>query len=79
LVYHVADTTAFSNDLTNGLSILTSQGGERVRVDLGKGAIIDATGAPSRLVSNRLDIITSNGVIHGIDKVLIPQVILDAL
>jgi transforming growth factor-beta-induced protein len=78
LLYHVVDGCAFSNDLRDGLEIKTLQG-ESVEVDLKNLSILDKTGEPSPLVPDFLDVLTSNGIVHGIDKVLLPQEILDAL
>jgi len=78
LLYHVVDGCAFSNNLEDGLQIPTLQG-ESVEVDLDNLQIIDKTADPSGLIPAALDILTSNGVVHGIDKVLLPQEILDAL
>ncbi len=78
LLYHVVDGCAFSNDLRNGQMLTTLQG-EKLRVDLRNLAIIDKTGMPSKLVPGGLDILTSNGIVHTIDKVLLPDVILQSL
>ena len=78
LRYHVvAGTAAYSTDLSNGQMIETAQG-ESVTVNLTAGVFIqdktdvDASVAPA-------DIAASNGVVHVIDKVLLPQEALDAL
>ena len=78
LKYHVvAGTAAYSTDLSNGQMIETAQG-ESVTVNLTAGVFIqdktdvDASVAPA-------DIAASNGVVHVIDKVLLPQEALDAL
>ncbi|MCK0147776.1 fasciclin domain-containing protein [Arenibacter sp. F26102] len=78
LKYHVvAGTAAFSTDLSDGQMIETAQG-ESVTVSLSGGVFIqdktdvDAAVAPA-------DIAASNGVVHVIDKVLLPQEALDAL
>jgi transforming growth factor-beta-induced protein len=78
LLYHVVDGCAFSNDLRNGLEIETLQG-ESVEVDLKNLSILDKTGDPSPLVPGLLDVLTSNGIVHGINKVLLPDAILNAL
>ncbi len=78
LLYHVVDGCAFSNDLSNGQSFTTLQG-ESVTVDLNNLALEDKSGTPSGLVADCLDILTSNGIVHTIDKVLLPQAIIDAL
>lgn len=78
LLYHVIDGCAFSNDLTDGMTVETLQG-ESLTIDLANLAIQDKTTDSSGLITSSLDILTSNGVIHAIDKVLLPQAILDAL
>ena len=78
LTYHVvAGTAAFSTDLTDGQHIATVQG-ENVGVSLSHGVqITDATDTPANVVLP--DVEASNGVVHVIDKVLLPQAVLDAL
>ncbi|MCK0136877.1 fasciclin domain-containing protein, partial [Arenibacter sp. S6351L] len=78
LKYHViAGTAAYSTDLSNGQMVETAQG-ESVTVNLTGGVFIqdktdvDAAVAPA-------DIAASNGVVHVIDKVLLPQEAIDAL
>ncbi|MDO6605275.1 fasciclin domain-containing protein [Arenibacter palladensis] len=78
LKYHVvAGAAAYSTDLSDGQMIETAQG-ESVTVSLTGGVFIqdktdvDAAVAPA-------DIAASNGVVHVIDKVLLPQEALDAL
>lgn len=75
LLYHVVDNCAFSNDLVNGQTLTTLQG-ETIEVDLGALEIIDASRTGSDLMPNLLDIRTSNGIVHGIKKVLLPSVVL---
>jgi transforming growth factor-beta-induced protein len=77
LTYHVAEVCAFSNDLTDGMIITTLQG-ESIEVDLVNGQLIDKTDTPKSLGPN-LDIRASNGVIHEISGVLLPQAVIDAL
>ena len=78
LTYHVvAGTAAFSGDLSNGMMITTVQG-EDVTVNLNGGVFIgDATETDAEVVT--ADVSTTNGVVHVIDKVLLPQEVLDAL
>jgi transforming growth factor-beta-induced protein len=78
LLYHVVDGCAFSNDLQQGQQLTTLQG-EKLRVDLRNLAIIDKTNTPARLDPNGLDILTSNGIVHTINKVLLPDAILQNL
>ncbi|MEJ1222220.1 fasciclin domain-containing protein [Sediminicola sp. 1XM1-17] len=78
LTYHVVEgTAALSTDLTQDMRIETFQG-ENVSVDLNGGVFIgDATDASAAVVIPDVD--TSNGVVHVIDKVLLPQEVLNAL
>lgn len=78
LTYHVVSgAAALSTDLTNGQMIATVQG-ENVTVNLTGGVFIqDATETDAAVVM--ADVETSNGVVHIIDKVLLPQEVLDAL
>ena len=78
LLYHVADTCAFSNDLKNGQEITTLQG-ETVKVNLDDLSIIDKTDDAAQLIPDCLNIRTANGVIHTIDKVLLPEAVLMSL
>ncbi|MFS4467658.1 fasciclin domain-containing protein [Maribacter sp. 2210JD10-5] len=79
LTYHVvAGTAAFSTDLSNGQHIETVQG-ENVGINLKDGTvhIVDATETNATVVTP--DVEASNGVVHVINKVLLPQEVLDAL
>ncbi|WP_232520952.1 fasciclin domain-containing protein [Flagellimonas nanhaiensis] len=79
LTYHVvAGTAAFSTDLSDGQHITTFQG-ESIGIDLddGKVYIEDATDDSAKVVLP--DVEASNGVVHVINKVLLPQAVLDIL
>ena len=78
LTYHVvAGTAAKSTDLSNGQKIETFQG-EEVTINLDGGVYIqDATDDDATVVI--ADVMASNGVVHVINKVLLPQAIIDAL
>ncbi len=79
LTYHVvAGTAAFSTDLMNGQHIETFQG-ENVGINIKDGTVHveDATDSNATVVTP--DVEASNGVVHVIDKVLLPQEVLDAL
>lgn len=66
LTYHVVPGKVMSGDLSDGMTAATVQGGE-ISVDLSEGVKInDAT-----VVS--ADVEASNGVIHVIDTVILPQ------
>jgi len=77
LTYHVVADAAFSTDLTDGMSLTTLQGSSLQVVIDGDVFIQDATDVPAQVVD--ADIEVSNGVVHVIDKVLLPQAILDEL
>lgn len=79
LTYHVVQgTAAFSTDLSNGQQIMTIQG-EDVGINIKDGTvhIVDATGINASVTT--ADIAASNGVVHIIDKVILPQEVLDML
>ena len=78
LTYHVvAGATVTSGDLAEGQTITTLQG-ETLTVSLAGGAsFTDAAGESASVIT--ADVTTSNGVVHIIDKILIPQAALDAL
>ncbi len=78
LTYHVvAGAAVFSGDLSEGQEVTTVQG-ETLTVSLQGGvSITDATGTPATV--GPADIEASNGVVHVINKVLVPQSVLDAL
>ncbi|UBZ13052.1 fasciclin domain-containing protein [Flagellimonas marinaquae] len=77
LTYHVVADAAFSTDLSDGMSLTTLQGSSLQVVIDGDVFIQDATDVPAQVVD--ADIEVSNGVVHIIDKVLLPQAILDEL
>ncbi|MGK0495033.1 MAG: putative surface protein with fasciclin (FAS1) repeats [Maribacter sp.] len=79
LTYHVVvGTAAFSTDLSDGQSIETFQT-ENVGIRIVDGGvqIVDATGTNANVTA--ADVKASNGVVHIIDKVLLPQEVLDLL
>ncbi|WP_437372356.1 fasciclin domain-containing protein [Maribacter litoralis] len=78
LTYHVvAGVAASSTDLTNGMMVTTVQGEELTININGDVYIDDATEIDAKVVI--ADVEASNGVVHVIDKVLLPQAIIDAL
>jgi uncharacterized surface protein with fasciclin (FAS1) repeats len=67
LTYHVVSGTVMSGDLSNGQKAATVQGEEvTVKID-GKNVMIDG----AKVVS--ADIKASNGVVHVIDKIIMPK------
>lgn len=76
LTHHVAEPNVyvFSSDLTNGVSI-PMLNGQNVTINLNNLTVQDASGStpPAGLVGSSLNIHATNGVVHVIDKVLLPQ------
>jgi uncharacterized surface protein with fasciclin (FAS1) repeats len=66
LLYHVVDGQVLSTDLSNGLEAPTLLEGEDVTIDLTDGVKIN----DSTVI--KADVLTSNGVIHVVDAVLVP-------
>ena len=72
LLYHVLGQEVFSTDLADGLSVDMLAGGS-ITFDLsGAPAIIDGQGREVPLNTGLLDIKATNGVVHVIDRVLLP-------
>ena len=65
LTYHVVGSKVMSSDLKDGMKAKTVQG-DKINVDLSDGAKINE----AKVVS--ADIKASNGVVHVIDKVILP-------
>ena len=78
LTYHVvAGTAAFSTDLSDGQMIETAQG-ESISISLTGGVFVqDATDTNAEVTAP--DVETSNGVVHIIDKVILPQSVVNML
>jgi transforming growth factor-beta-induced protein len=72
LTYHVlGNQRTLAADLRDGATATTVQG-QAIRFDLGGGAkIVDARGRVSNIVATNVQ--GANGVVHVIDKVLLPQ------
>ena len=65
LTYHVVPGAVMSTDLTDGMTAATVQGG-MITIDLDNGVMVNDANVVSA------DIAASNGVIHVIDKVIMP-------
>ncbi len=65
LTYHVVPGKVMSGDLSDDMTAATVQGGE-VTIDLDNGVMVNDASVV------QADIETSNGVIHVIDKVILP-------
>jgi uncharacterized surface protein with fasciclin (FAS1) repeats len=70
LLYHVVPARVFSTDLAAG-PVSTLNGD--VNISVNHLTVGDTTDEPANLIPSLLDIQGSNGVIHVIDKVLIPE------
>lgn len=71
LLYHLTEDLIVSASIQEGQTVTTLQG-EDIGFTLGGGVrIIDATASEARVLTS--DINTSNGILHLLDKVLLPQ------
>lgn len=71
LTYHVVPGRVFSSDLTNGASVTTANGGN-VTIALGSGASVKGSSNTTASNITSTNIMATNGVIHVIDRVLLP-------
>lgn len=79
LTYHVvAGTAAFSTDLADGQQIETFQG-ESVGINIKDGTVHVEDATDTNATVTTADVEASNGVVHIINKVLLPQEVLDIL
>ncbi len=74
LLYHVADGRWFSGRVLGSEYIPTLQGGT-LHVDAANAALVDANGRSANILvgAGLFDITAKNGVIHVIDRVVLPQ------
>jgi len=74
LNYHVLTTRAFSQTLPNGAELVTAQGGSiRITNADGKVTILGKGNGTSAANVTLADQVTTNGVVHVIDRVLLPK------
>ncbi len=79
LKYHVVSgTAAYSTGLSNGQTIETALAGESITIDLTGGVFIDDATDTNAEVTGA-DNAAKNGVVHIINKIILPQVVVDAL
>lgn len=77
LTYHVVAAEAFSTDLSDG-QMLTTVNGASITISLDGGVFIqDATDTDAEVTTADVD--ASNGVVHIVNKVLLPQAVIDAI
>lgn len=77
LLHHIVPARAFSCDLSEGLEIPTQLSGNPITFQ--NGELVASSGIPVSLATDFLDIQANNGVIHGINEVLLPKEIVEAL
>ena len=71
LKYHVvAGANVASTDLVNNMSVTTFQGGISTITTTGGAKITDANNRVSNIILT--DVQCSNGIVHAIDRVLLP-------
>ena len=71
LTYHVVGARVFSSDLTEGLKPTTVNGGT-VTITLTGGAKVKGNKNQTASSVTQANLVTTNGVIHVIDQVLLP-------
>ncbi len=71
LTYHVVASRVFSSDLSEGLKPATVNGGT-VTVTLNGGAKVKGNSNTTASTITQANLVTTNGVIHVIDQVLLP-------
>ena len=76
LLHHVVGDRAFSYCLSDGLMVPTLNGAIEIDLDV-PASIISSGGTAANLVDT--DLQATNGVIHVINAVLVPQNVIDAL
>jgi len=72
LTYHVVPAIAYSTELTNGETVPTLNGNQKLRIDLNNGrvTVVGSTNSADVIIPNAL---TKNGVVHIINQVLVPS------
>jgi uncharacterized surface protein with fasciclin (FAS1) repeats len=71
LTYHVLSARAFSSDLADGQNLTTVNGGT-IKVGLGSSATVKGNSNTSASTITAVNIMAANGVVHVINKVLLP-------
>ena len=71
LTYHVLGARIFSSDLQNGATPTTVNGGN-ILINLNGGASVKGNGNANPATITQVNWLTSNGVIHVVDQVLLP-------
>ena len=71
LTYHVANGNVLAGDLSEGMMVPTAQGGSFTVSLTGGAKITDGAGRETNIIAT--DIQGGNGVVHAIDRVLLPS------
>ena len=71
LTYHVANGNTLAGDLSEGMMVPTAQGGSFTVSLTGGAKITDGAGRETNIIAT--DIQGGNGVVHAIDRVLLPS------
>ena len=80
LLYHVVEGTAKSTDLTNMQVLLPLDSGHSLGVNLEEGpGRVRIVGETNAVTVTTADVICSNGVVHIVDAVLMPNLLADQL
>ena len=72
LLYHVVPSRVFSPELANGDVTMADDNKGKVTIDLTNGATVKGKSNTSASKITTANILATNGVIHVIDKVLLP-------
>lgn len=73
LLYHVVDGRVYSSDLPAGPLSVTTLSGNSFTIDASMLKITDFNGRGAGLIPSLLNVQATNGVIHVIDRVILPQ------
>jgi transforming growth factor-beta-induced protein len=73
LLYHVVDGRVYSSDLPAGPLSVKTLSGDSFTVDASMLKITDLNGRDAGLIPSLLNVQATNGVIHVIDRVILPQ------
>jgi uncharacterized surface protein with fasciclin (FAS1) repeats len=73
LLYHVVPSRVFSPELANGDVTMADDNKSKVTIDLTNGATVKGVGNTTASKITSANIMATNGVIHVIDKVLLPK------
>ncbi len=73
LLYHVVPSRVFSPELANGEVTMADDNKSKVTIDLTNGATVKGVGNTTASKITSANIMATNGVIHVIDRVLLPK------